>query len=163
MNNTPKSRAVWLRHSVAASSLAPHTVPAKVRRSLRMRIDYLLGLRAVVMPFAVNPPAFKLWTEEMTQGVQTGGQLHALLLVGSSAKALVDSIYGPEWLREPFTRRQTYAMYSESLWSNLPKDVHMMIVSVENVEALAKPSPCAKSAFAAVSVCERDALRAAAW
>ena len=95
----------------------------------------------------VNPPAFKLWTEEMTQGVQAGGQLHALLLVGSSAKALVDSIYCPEWLREPFTRRRTYAMYSESLWSNLPKDVHMMIVSVENVEVLAQDSVLIQTAL----------------
>lgn len=84
-----------------------------------------------ICPLA-NPPAFKLWTRELTEGPSPGGQLHALVLVGASAEALVNCIYTPDWLREPYIKRRTYSQYSESMGSEseLPRGVHLMLVTV---------------------------------
>ena len=100
----------------------------------------------------VNPPAFKLWTRELIAGVGPGDQLHALVLVGSSAEGLIDSIWSPDWIREPYTRRRSYSLYTESMWSEhqLPKDAHMMVVHVDTVEVLARDSKLIEKALETV-------------
>ena len=80
----------------------------------------------------VNPPSFQLWIRELTHGVSPGDHPHALILVGRAAEGLLSSVYSPDVLKEPFTRRRSYSVYSEGLWGEeqLPRDVHMMVVHV---------------------------------
>ena len=100
----------------------------------------------------VNPPSFQAWIRELTHGVSPGDNPHALILVGRAAEGLLSSVYSPDVLKEPYTRRRCVSAYSEGLWGEeqVPRDVHMMVVHVDDVEVLARDSKLIERALATV-------------
>jgi hypothetical protein len=59
MNQTSRSRAHWLTHSVDARAYAPHLLSPGARRGHVARIDYLLGFRSPVAAYTYHAPAPK--------------------------------------------------------------------------------------------------------
>ena len=100
----------------------------------------------------VKPEAFKRWERELTDGAKRGEPNHALVLIGNTAAGLINSIYTPTFLREPYTKRQVCAAYSEAILqpSQLPTDCHMLVIHVEDINVLARDSRLVEQALLVV-------------
>ena len=98
----------------------------------------------------VCPSPFKLWEKEMVEGPTPGEPNHALLLIGAAAAALINSVYTPVYLREPYTKRRVYPVYSEAILQQPPTDCHLLVIHVEDINVLARDSRLVEQALLSV-------------